>query len=39
VRENASLLGDLIMDFDFEQDPLPPVILPIYPEPGPASTP
>jgi phospholipase C len=27
VRENAAVLGDLINDFDFTQQPLPPLIL------------
>ncbi|MBV9365665.1 MAG: hypothetical protein JOY89_15625 [Solirubrobacterales bacterium] len=31
VRENASQLGDLIKDFDFEQAPLVPQILPLHP--------
>ncbi|HUZ54642.1 MAG TPA: alkaline phosphatase family protein [Streptosporangiaceae bacterium] len=39
VRENASILGDLIADFDFGQGPRPPVLLPIHPVPGPASSP
>jgi phospholipase C len=39
VRENAPQLGNLILDFDFDQTPLPPLILPIHPAPGPASTP
>ena len=28
VREDVSLLGDLIRDFDFNQTPRPPLILP-----------
>jgi phospholipase C len=39
VRENAVQLGDLLKDFDFSQQPLPPLILPIHPTPGPASQP
>lgn len=39
VRENAPLLGDLLNDFDFNQQPLPPLILPVDPTPGPASMP
>ncbi len=39
VRENASQLGDLLKEFDFSQQPLPPVVLPINPPPGPASVP
>jgi hypothetical protein len=31
--------GDLTADFDFAQQPLPPVILAPHPEPGPASEP
>jgi phospholipase C len=34
VRENASILGNLINDFDFTQDPRPPLIL----KPCPATT-
>jgi phospholipase C len=37
VRENASILGDLANDFDFNQTPLPPLELPLNPAPGPAS--
>jgi phospholipase C len=39
VRENASLLGNLVNDFDFTQTPRPPLILPTNPKPGPASIP
>ena len=39
VRENASQLGNLLNDFDFSQQPLQPLILPIHPTPGPASQP
>lgn len=38
VRENMPQLGDLLADFDFSQQPRPPVILPTNPPPGPAST-
>jgi phospholipase C len=31
VRENAKILGDLTADFDFNQRPRPPVILPLDP--------
>jgi phospholipase C len=31
VRENASILGSLVSDFDFNQRPLPAVILPVHP--------
>ncbi len=39
VRENISILGNLLSDFDFTQTPLPPLILPLDPAPGPASQP
>jgi phospholipase C len=39
VRENVALLGDLTNDFDFSQQPRPPLILALHPPPGPASTP
>ncbi len=39
VRENLPILGSLLNDFDFSQPPLPPLILPLHPAPGPASTP
>lgn len=39
VRENISTLGDLLSEFDFAQKPREPMILPIFPFPGPASTP
>ncbi len=39
VRENVTQLGNLINDFDFTQSPGPPMLLPINPAPGPASTP
>ncbi len=39
VRENVQILGDLTSEFDFSQPPRPPMILPIFPFPGPASTP
>jgi len=38
VRENASILGNLLADFDFSQSPRPPLILSTNPAPGPAST-
>jgi phospholipase C len=31
VRENASILGNLVKDFDFGQHPRPPVLLPLHP--------
>ena len=34
VREEIDILGDLTTLFDFTQDPLPPLILPLRPEPG-----
>ena len=39
VREAESILGNLQSDFDFSQPPRPPLILPLHPAPGPASTP
>jgi phospholipase C len=39
VRENEQILGNLLNDFDFNQAPLPPMILPNHPAPGPASIP
>jgi phospholipase C len=39
VRENAPQLGDLILDFSFNQQPSAPLVMPIYPTPGPASVP
>ena len=39
VRENIPELGDLRNDFDFNQPPRPPLILPVDPPPGPASIP
>ncbi|MCL4448248.1 MAG: phospholipase [Actinobacteria bacterium] len=31
VRENAPILGNLVNDFNFNQKPLPPLILPVNP--------
>jgi phospholipase C len=39
VRENMPQLGDLVLDFDFNQAPRQPLVLPINPPPGPASVP
>jgi phospholipase C len=39
VREDESILGNLLNDFDFNQAPRPPVLLPVNPPPGPASIP
>ena len=39
MRENASILGNLLNDFDFNQSPQPPYLLPVNPAPGPASIP
>ena len=39
VRENNPQLGDLLNDLDFSQPPLPALILPTDPPPGPASIP
>jgi phospholipase C len=38
VRENVPILGNLVNDFDFQQSPRQPVLLPLHPKPGPAST-
>jgi len=32
VRENVPVLGDLVNDFDFSQEPGSPLVLPLYPE-------
>ena len=37
VREAAPQLGDLRSEFDFEQHPRPPLVLPLHPTPGLAS--
>jgi phospholipase C len=39
VREEAPGLGDLASNFDFTQQPRAPLLLPVHPEPGPASNP
>ena len=39
VRETVPILGDLASDFNFDQAPRPPLLLPLAPAPGPASTP
>jgi phospholipase C len=39
VREASPLLGNLLRDFNFDRAPRAPVILPVHPLPGPASTP
>jgi phospholipase C len=39
VRDNVPILGDLVADFDFNQQPRKPTLLPPDPKPGPASTP
>jgi len=39
VRENVPQLGNLMSDFDFSQPPRRPLILPVNPQPGPASIP
>src|SRR5919197_510017 len=36
VREDAAVLGDLLLEFDFSQRPLR-LVLPVHPKPGPAS--
>ncbi len=32
VREQVKILGDLTADFDFDQPPRPPVVLPVHPK-------
>jgi phospholipase C len=32
VREDTSILGDLTRDFDFTQQPRPPLVLPAHPQ-------
>ncbi|MEA2146016.1 MAG: hypothetical protein QOG59_1603, partial [Solirubrobacteraceae bacterium] len=39
VREANGLIGDLSADFNFNQSSRAPVVLPVHPAPGPASTP
>jgi phospholipase C len=39
VREDVPELGDLVSNFDFEQEPREPLILDVDPPPGPASDP
>ena len=39
VREVNPILGNLVTDFDFTQTLRPPMLLPVHPAPGPASTP
>ncbi len=39
VREDVPILGNLLADFDFNQAPRAPVVLPVNPPPGPASIP
>ena len=39
VRESLPQLGNLLLDFNFSQTPLQPLILSIHPKPGPASKP
>jgi phospholipase C len=34
VREEAAILGDLVQEFDFAQDPIPPMILDPWPDRG-----
>ena len=31
VRENSPILGNLVKDFDFDQKPRPPLLLPLHP--------
>jgi phospholipase C len=37
VRENNPLIGDLSSDFDFNQQPRAPLVLPVHPAPGASS--
>jgi phospholipase C len=37
VRESNPLLGELSTDFDFNQQPRAPIVLPVHPAAGPAS--
>lgn len=39
VRESTPIIGDLTVDFDFTQHPRPPLVLPLQPPAGQASTP
>ena len=39
VRDNVHILGNLMTDFNFNQRPSKPTLLPLHPKPGPASTP
>jgi phospholipase C len=39
VRDNVPALGNLLTDFDFQQPPRKPILLPLHPKPGPASRP
>jgi phospholipase C len=39
VRENVPQLGNLILAFNFNQTPRPPLLLPVHPAAGPASKP
>jgi len=39
VRENVTLLANLLNDFDFSQTPHKPLVLPVNPPPGPPSIP
>jgi phospholipase C len=32
VREDVKMLGNLAADFDFDQSPRPPVLLPVHPK-------
>jgi phospholipase C len=36
VREDAAVLGNLVAEFDFNQQARPPLRLPTHPKPGPA---
>ena len=38
IRESFAQVGNLVNDFNFNQPPLPPLVLPVHPAPGRAST-
>jgi len=39
VRESVPILANLLADFDFNQPPRTPLLLPLHPRPGPPSRP
>jgi phospholipase C len=38
VRESLAQVGNLVNDFNFNQPPVAPLVLPLNPAPGAAST-